>query len=151
MNIPIKRKFVVISAAIATLVSVVGSASAFIIPGPIPPIKNCSCMGKPPRCLQIRCPKKFTLAKKEPDEGGTRFNPPARGGVFLQTLPFGEANPVGSQPAPGEDAEAFRRRTGRGDGRSPAEVGPARGAGGKDAEQKERNLESGHRGFGGPQ
>ena len=154
------RKVVpLIAVTIASLLSVVGSASAVTIPRPIPPIiKGCTCMGRyvPPKlCPTIHCPEKSTLAKKEPDEGNGRgrgsLSLPGRGGVFLQTLPSSEANPVGSQPAPGEDGEAFRRRTGRSDGRSPAEVGPARGAGGRDAGQRERNQESGHRGHGGPQ
>jgi hypothetical protein len=146
------RKVVpMIAVTIASLLSVVGSASAVTIPRPIPPIiKGCTCMGRyvPPKiCPMIHCPEEFTLAKKEPDEGrslGARVRDMVRdmGGV---------ANPVGSQPAPGEDGEAFRRRTGRSDGRSPAEVGPARGAGGRDAGQRERNQESGHRGHGGPQ
>lgn len=146
------RKVVpMIAVTIASLLSVVGSASAVTIPRPIPPIiKGCTYMGRyvPPKiCPMIHCPEEFTLAKKEPDEGrslGARVRDMVRdmGGV---------ANPVGSQPAPGEDGEAFRRRTGRSDERSPAEVGPARGAGGRDAGQRERNQESGHRGHGGPQ
>jgi hypothetical protein len=146
------RKVVpMIAVTIASLLSVVGSASAATIPRPIPPIiKGCTCMGRyvPPKiCPMIHCPEKFTLAKKEPDEGrslGARVRDMVRdmGSV---------ANPVGSQPAPGEDGEAFQRRTGRSDGRSPAEVGPAKGAGGRDAGQRERNQESGHRGHGGPQ
>lgn len=154
MNISIKRKFAVISAAIATLLSVVGSASAVTTPRPIPPIKGCTCRGRyvPPKiCPIIRCPEESMLAKKEPDEGRSSVSLPGRGGVLLETLPSSVANPVGSQPAPGEDGEAFRKRTGRSDGRSPAEVGPARGAGGRDAGQRERNQESGHRGYGGPQ
>ncbi|BBC26064.1 hypothetical protein ABRG53_3807 [Pseudanabaena sp. ABRG5-3] len=59
------------------------------------------------------------------------------------------ANPIGSQPAPGETIDAFLKRTGRPDGRDRPDR-PA-GAGGKDAEQRERNQESGHKGHGGPQ
>jgi len=154
MNISIKRKFAVISVTIATLLSVVGSASAVTIPRPIPPIKGCTCRGRyvPPKiCPTIRCPEESILAKKEPDEGRSRVSLPSRGGVFLETLPSSVANPVGSQPAPGEDGEAFRRRTGRSDGRSPASLPPAPLAGGRDAGQRERNQESDHRGHGGPQ
>ena len=55
------RKMVpMIAVTIASLLSVVSSASAFTIPHPIPPIKGCTCMGRyvPPKlCPIIRCPE----------------------------------------------------------------------------------------------
>jgi hypothetical protein len=71
---------------------------------------------------------------------------PSRMDVFRETLTPSVANPVGSEPAPGETIEAFRERTGQVDRRDGSE-----GAGGRDAEQRERNKESGHKGHGGPQ
>jgi hypothetical protein len=53
------------------------------------------------------------ILAKEADEGKSSSNLPSRLGVFIETLKPSVANPVGSQPAPGEDARAFRERTGR--------------------------------------
>ena len=89
------------------------------------------------------CFQSAAIAAPRGDDGDMR---PSRWEVFLETLRPSVANPEGSQPAPGETAEAFRARTGRGDGRDRPE-----GAGGRDAGQRERNQESGHKGHGGPQ
>lgn len=89
------------------------------------------------------CFQNAAIAAPRGDDGDMR---PSRWEVLLETLRPSVANPEGSQPAPGETAEAFRERTGRSDGRDRPE-----GGGGKDAGQRERNQESGHKGHGGPQ
>lgn len=53
------------------------------------------------------------ILAKEADEGRSGFKLPSRLEIFIETLTPSKANPVGSQPAPGEDARAFRERTGR--------------------------------------